>query len=210
MDRPAPYGPAITHENLKIHPGTSCWKSHCGDWSRTCPARSHEVFGLVSGTPPGGSPERARAQTRRLRHHRHGNQRLYALCSAHHTAPRHRFRDRQGFPDELRFDLHHGRFRCVERWKPGTIPMLLRPFCAEEIHLGGLPLLRGQFQRHVFGESLLQRHSIPAFVVEKVIEIVAARQPEHYDTSKPLPLPFGLRQVWTENQTVKGGRAGVA
>jgi hypothetical protein len=40
--------------------------------------------------------------------------------------------------------------------------------------------------------------------VGKVIQIVAARQPEHYDTSKPLPLPFGLRQAWTENHIVKG------
>ncbi len=43
---------------------------------------------------------------------------------------------------------------------------------------------------------------LPAFFVGKVIEIVAARQPEYYDTSKPLP--FGLRQAWTQNHIVKG------
>lgn len=43
---------------------------------------------------------------------------------------------------------------------------------------------------------------LPAFFVGKVIEIVAARQPEYYDTSKPLP--FGLRQAWTQIHTVKG------
>jgi hypothetical protein len=37
-----------------------------------------------------------------------------------------------------------------------------------------------------------------------MIQIVAARQPEHYDSSKPLPLPFSLRNVWTENRIVKG------
>lgn len=45
---------------------------------------------------------------------------------------------------------------------------------------------------------------LPSFFVEKMIQIVAARQPEHYDTSKRLLLPFSLRNVWTENQVVKG------
>ena len=45
---------------------------------------------------------------------------------------------------------------------------------------------------------------LPAFFVEKMIQIVAARQPEHYDRSKPLPLPFSLRNGWTENRIVKG------
>ena len=44
---------------------------------------------------------------------------------------------------------------------------------------------------------------LPAFFVAMMIQIVAARQPEHYDTSKPLRLPFSLRQVWTESQLVK-------
>jgi hypothetical protein len=37
-----------------------------------------------------------------------------------------------------------------------------------------------------------------------MIQIVAARQPEKYDTSKPLPLPFGLRRIWTEEQLTAG------
>ena len=37
-----------------------------------------------------------------------------------------------------------------------------------------------------------------------MIEILAARQPEHYDTTKPFPLPFGLRQVWTTEHSVAG------
>ena len=37
-----------------------------------------------------------------------------------------------------------------------------------------------------------------------MIEVVAARQPEHYDTSKPVPLPFGLRKVWTGDKVVMG------
>jgi hypothetical protein len=97
-------------------------------------------------------------------------------------------------------------FDAVEKWKPGTIPGILRPmlngkktiwvdyrfeddngkmtFSVEKAYYGGLRL--------------------PAFFVQEMIKIVAARQPEKYDTSKPLPLPFGLRKVWTEDQFMMG------
>jgi hypothetical protein len=53
------------------------------------------------------------------------------------------------------------------------------------------------------GKAILRRPPrLPAFFVQEMIKIVAARQPEKYDTSKPLPLPFGLRKVWTEDQFV--------
>jgi len=97
-------------------------------------------------------------------------------------------------------------FDAVEQWKPGTIPKLLRPM------LSGKKSVwvdyrfqandgKGTFtvEKAYYGDVRL-----PAFVVEKMIEIVASRQPEHYDTSKPLPLPFGLRQVWTTEHTVAG------
>jgi hypothetical protein len=97
-------------------------------------------------------------------------------------------------------------FDAVEKWKPGTIPGILRPllngkksiwvdyrfedengkmtFSVEKAYYGGLRL--------------------PAFFVQEMIKIVAGRQPEKYDTSKPLPLPFGLRKVWTEDQFMMG------
>jgi hypothetical protein len=40
--------------------------------------------------------------------------------------------------------------------------------------------------------------------MEKMIQIVAARQPEHYDTTRPVPLPFGLRNLWTKEQGIPG------
>ena len=49
-----------------------------------------------------------------------------------------------------------------------------------------------------------QNLRLPAWLVEKMIEILAARQPEKYDTTKPLPMPFGLRDLWTEGHTVGG------
>lgn len=97
-------------------------------------------------------------------------------------------------------------FDAVEKWKPGTIPGILHPvlngkksiwvdyrfdddngkmtFSVEKAYYGGLRL--------------------PAFFVQEMIKIVAARQPEKYDTSKPLPLPFGLRKVWTDDRFMMG------
>jgi hypothetical protein len=46
---------------------------------------------------------------------------------------------------------------------------------------------------------------LPAFFVQRMISIVAARQPEKYDTSKPLPTPFGLKRIQTAEHVVDGG-----
>jgi hypothetical protein len=96
-------------------------------------------------------------------------------------------------------------FDAIERWKPGTIPTLLRP------------VLRGKQSVWVdyrFGTSngaltfsvekaYYDKVRLPAFLVEKMISIVASRQPEHYDTSKAMPLPFALKNLWTDGQTLK-------
>lgn len=97
-------------------------------------------------------------------------------------------------------------FDAVEHWHAGTIPAVLKPV------LRGRQSIWVDFQ-FVATEAKVSfsvekayygNIRLPAFFMQKMIEIVAARQPEHYDTSKPVPLPFGLRQVWTENGTVKG------
>jgi hypothetical protein len=41
-------------------------------------------------------------------------------------------------------------------------------------------------------------------IVDMLIHYLAARQPEHYDISRPIPLPFGLRRVWTQEHLVAG------
>jgi hypothetical protein len=96
-------------------------------------------------------------------------------------------------------------FDAVERWKPGAIPTWLKPF------LHGKQTISVDYQFTAVNSKIsfsVQRAyydklRLPAFFVEMMIGIVAARQPEHYDTSKPLPLPFSLRQVWTESRLVK-------
>ena len=97
-------------------------------------------------------------------------------------------------------------FDALEQWKPGTIPKLLRPMLSGKKSVW----IDYRFQANegkgaiTVEKAYYEDVRVPALVVEKMIEILAARQPEHYDTSKPLPLPFGLRQVWTTEHVVAG------
>ena len=97
-------------------------------------------------------------------------------------------------------------FDAVEKWHPGTVPAVLRPI------LKGKKAIWIDFRIHADNSQLTfnvekaryEDMTLPPLVVEKMIQIVAARQPEKYDTSKPVPLPFGLRKVWTGAQFVQG------
>jgi hypothetical protein len=97
-------------------------------------------------------------------------------------------------------------FDAVEQWKPGTIPALLRPV----LHGKQSIWVDYRFQTsHGTGTFSVEKAyygstRLPAFFVNKMIAIVAARQPEKYDTSKPLPLPFGLRELSTAEHVVTG------
>jgi hypothetical protein len=97
-------------------------------------------------------------------------------------------------------------FDAVERWKPGTIPKLLRPMLSGKKSVWVDYRFQANDGKGTFSveKAYYGDVRLPGFVVEKMIEILAARQPEHYDTTKPLPLPFGLRQVWTAEHTVAG------
>jgi hypothetical protein len=97
-------------------------------------------------------------------------------------------------------------FDAVERWKPGTIPGVLRPVLYGKQSIWVDYQFAAANSKLTFSveKAYYGKLRLPAFFVQRMIQIVGARQPEHYDTSKPLPLPFGLRTVWTENQIVKG------
>jgi hypothetical protein len=97
-------------------------------------------------------------------------------------------------------------FDAIERWKPGTIPMLLRPILRGKQSIWIDYRFASANWKITFSveKAYFDKLRLPAIFVSKVIQILAARQPEHYDTSKPLTMPFGLRQAWTENRVVKG------
>jgi hypothetical protein len=41
-------------------------------------------------------------------------------------------------------------------------------------------------------------------VMSALLQSLGSRQPESYDTAKPIPLPFGLKRIWTEKQLICG------
>lgn len=97
-------------------------------------------------------------------------------------------------------------FDAVERWHPGTIPAALRLLLSGKKSILVDYRISAHDSRLSFTveKAAYQDVRVPAFVVEKVIGILAARQPEKYDTSKPMPIPFGLRNVWTSNHAIEG------
>jgi hypothetical protein len=97
-------------------------------------------------------------------------------------------------------------FDAVERWHPGTIPTLLKPVLNGQKSIWVDYRINARDSKMTFSveKAYYQNVRLPAFFVEKMIQIVASRQPEHYDTSKPVPIPFGLRQVWTTDHVMQG------
>ena len=97
-------------------------------------------------------------------------------------------------------------FDAVEKWHPGTIPALLKPVLSGKKSIWVDYRIQAQNYKVSFSveKAYYQSIRLPAFFVNKMIQIVAARQPEKYDTSKPVPIPFGLRQVWTADHVIQG------
>ena len=97
-------------------------------------------------------------------------------------------------------------FDAVEKWKPGTIPMLLRPVLSgkKDIWVDIRFFVNGGNATFKIEKAYYGSIPIPALVLEKAIQVIAARQPEKYDTSKPVPLPFGMAKLWTGAQLISG------
>jgi hypothetical protein len=97
-------------------------------------------------------------------------------------------------------------FDSLEQWQPGTIPPILRKV------LKGQKSISVDFRIHADNSNMtfsvekarFEDTPLPAIFVEKMIQIMAARQPEHYDTTRPLPIPFDVRKVWTTEHTLQG------
>lgn len=97
-------------------------------------------------------------------------------------------------------------FDAVERWKPGTIPALLRPVLSGKRTVWVDVRFNAHDGKTTFAveKAYFEKVPLPAFAVNKVIQVLGARQPEKYDTSGPLPLPFGLKKAWTADKIVRG------
>lgn len=90
-------------------------------------------------------------------------------------------------------------FDLVEQARPGTVPVLLRPVLSgkREIRLDVRVNAANGLGTYSVEKAYFENVRIPAFAVEKMIQVVAARQREKFDLSKPLPLPFGVRSIVT-------------
>ncbi len=97
-------------------------------------------------------------------------------------------------------------FDAVERWHPGTIPTVLRPVLRGKKSIWVDYRIHAQDSRLTFfvEKARYENIPLPAFFVNKMIQLVAARQPERYDTTKPMPIPFGLREVGTADHIIEG------
>jgi hypothetical protein len=97
-------------------------------------------------------------------------------------------------------------FDAVEKWRPGTIPRVLRPFLKGKKAIWIDCRIHADNSQMTFSveKARYEDMALPAFLVEKMIQIVAARQPEKYDTTKPVPLPFGLRRITTTDHGIQG------
>lgn len=97
-------------------------------------------------------------------------------------------------------------FDAIEKWKPGAIPLLLRPILAGSRNISldfRLNPKNGQAAL-VIEKAAFESLPIPAFLAQEIVALIAARQAERYDTSQPLPLPFGLKTVWTAEGVLMG------
>ena len=97
-------------------------------------------------------------------------------------------------------------FDAVEKFRPGTVPSLLRPILSGKRDVQVDLRLQPVNGAATFSveKASFESVRIPAFVVEQMIAVVAARQKEKFDTTKPVPLPFGLRTISTEQGKVSG------
>jgi hypothetical protein len=97
-------------------------------------------------------------------------------------------------------------FDAVERWHPGTIPIVLRPI------LKGKKAIWIDCRIHIADSNLTftvekaryEDIPLPSYFVEKMIQIMAAQQPEKYNTAKPLPIPFGVTKISTAEHLIQG------
>lgn len=97
-------------------------------------------------------------------------------------------------------------FDALERWNPGAIPAILRPVLSGKTSVWVDYRFAVSSGRLTFSveKAYCGNLRLPSFFVDEAIKMVAARQPEKLDTSKPLPLPFGLRELSTETHAIEG------
>jgi hypothetical protein len=98
-------------------------------------------------------------------------------------------------------------FATIAPWFSGAVPDALKAF------LGGGQSVRltVDFESRDGAVTLKWKDAvlpgskaISASVFAAFLQTLGSRQPEAFDITKPIPLPFGLKRIWTEKQTLGG------
>jgi hypothetical protein len=98
-------------------------------------------------------------------------------------------------------------FSSVKQWAPELLPEPLRPL------LNGRQTLQmnahfesknGTFTLTLKDVRGPDAKPLANKVMNDLLQSLGSHQPESYDPSKPIPLPFGLKRVWTDKQEILG------
>ena len=92
-------------------------------------------------------------------------------------------------------------FDAIEKWNPGAIPALLHPVLKGKKAISIDSRLHADTQMTFSVEKAHYEYAAAGNVRREDDSDAFARQPEHYDTSRPMAIPFDLRKVWTHLNT---------
>jgi hypothetical protein len=98
-------------------------------------------------------------------------------------------------------------FDAVQKWNPGIFPEALRGFLTGKrtVHTEvKFEVKNGAISFDLKDATGPDGKAILNKVMTAVLQALGSRQPESYDTSKPIPLPFGLKRIWTDKQLICG------
>jgi hypothetical protein len=90
-------------------------------------------------------------------------------------------------------------------WAP-ILPNLLRPILGKvrQLDFDILFEVRDSRVTFHFADSDGQEDAATNALLQTLIHVVMMHQPERYDTSQPIPLPFGLQRLWTTDSVLGG------
>jgi len=98
-------------------------------------------------------------------------------------------------------------FDAIQQWVPELFPEALRPMFTGK----RLVKVNAHFESSNGNVSFALKDvtgpngkPFDAKIMNDLLRSLGTKQPETYDTSKPLPLPFGLKRIWTDKQSILG------
>ena len=98
-------------------------------------------------------------------------------------------------------------FDAVQKWNPVIFPEILRGLLTGKrtIHADLTFEVKNGFCSFELKDAMgPDGKALVNKMMSAVLQALGSRQPESYDTAKPIPLPFGLKRIWTGKQSIYG------